>query len=449
MRAPLQTGGKERAGHVTFTWRLGLFFIFNAIAVNALIWAAAPEGFQNTALSESWDVLRGVGGDDSWGPMAAALAHLEQTDGKPLYSAVFFDQGIKFQYPPSALFALEAMLLFGEDRVRTYDEMTFAGLPPVNDLAGWAFLMIIGVASALLLEAGLRRSGVANRFDGAAAIRALLVLAFTLTFYPAAKAFTLGQIQLWINALFALAMVAFVIGGKWTSGILLGVACLMKPHYGLLAIWAGINREWRFAYGCVLAGVIGLVLSVWHYGWMNHLDYLRVLSFMSERGESYHANQSVNGLLNRLASLSGSGDFANAQFDAYGFPPFTPWVYWGTLISSIVMLLGAFLHRTDERTRVVAFALVAASLTIASPIAWEHHYGLLFPVYAFLAGTLAGYSLRLAILAISYIFVSNFIAAFNLLAQTPYNILQSTTLMGGLILLFITHFHFSRMKLEK
>ena len=34
-----------------------------------------------------------------------------------------------------------------------------------------------------------------------------------------------------------------------------------------------------------------------------HIDYLRVLSYMAERGEAYFPNQSVNGLLNRLMSI--------------------------------------------------------------------------------------------------------------------------------------------------
>lgn len=432
-----------RASHVAFTWRLAFFFLFNIGIVNGLIWWLSPGGFQDTVLQQSWDVLRGVGGDDSWGPMAAALGYLSEPGEKPLYSTIFFDQGIKFQYPPSALFALEGMNLFGEDRVRTYDEMVFSGFPPVNDIAGWAFLLVTAMSTAVLLEAGLRKSSGSYALDSTALIRAILVFGFTLTFYPAVKAFTLGQIQLWINAIFALAMVLFVIGGKWTSGALMGAICLMKPHYGLFAIWGSLNREWRFASACAAVGFAGLALSIWHYGWANHTDYLRVLSFMSERGESYHANQSINGLLNRIASLNTSNPSANTQFDAYGFPPYIAWVYWGTMFSSITILLAAFLRKGGTETRVLGFSILAASLTMASPIAWEHHYGVLLPIFAYIAGSLAGSFRKLIILAISYIFVSNYVAGFNMLSQTPFNFLQSYTLAGGLVLLLLTHSLFS------
>ncbi len=446
INAERAAGFGVQLSHAAFTWRLAVFFLFNIAVVNGLIWWLSPGGFQDTVLQQSWDVLRGIGGDDSWGPMAAALGYLEEPGDKPLYAKIFFEQGIKFQYPPSALFALEGMFLFGEEWVRTYDEMVFPGLPPVNDLAGWAFLIITALSSAALLEAGLRKSGKAYAFDIAAIIRIALVFGFTLTFYPAVKAFTLGQIQLWINSIFAAAMLLFVFGNRAASGVAMGLICLMKPHYGLFALWGAINSEWRFAIACVAVGFSGLVLSIWHYGWANHLDYLRVLSFISERGESYYANQSLNGLLNRLASLFAPEQYANAQFDAYGFPPYNPWVYWGTLANSAVILLAAFLRKSSAHKRSFAFSIVAVSLTIASPIAWEHHYGVFLPIFAYIAGRLSGDLRGLTILAISYVFLSNFIAVFNLLAQTPFNIFQSYTLAGGLIFLLLLHLCFSTSK---
>ena len=45
-------------------------------------------------------------------------------------------------------------------------------------------------------------------------LRALVVVGLTLTFYPIVKAFTLGQIQVWINALFALGLLAWAAGWK-------------------------------------------------------------------------------------------------------------------------------------------------------------------------------------------------------------------------------------------
>ena len=36
------------------------------------------------------------------------------------------------------------MLLFGKDRVRTSDDVPFPAGPPINDIVGWAFLLVDG-----------------------------------------------------------------------------------------------------------------------------------------------------------------------------------------------------------------------------------------------------------------------------------------------------------------
>ncbi len=434
------TGVAKAGSQARFTLWLALFLFANVFVINGLIWWLSPGGFQDTALHETWDMLHGKGGDDSWGPMAAALDYLGKPHDKPLYSGVFFDQGIKFQYPPSALFGLKAMLLFGEDRVRVYDDQPFPNCPPINDIAGWTFLLLTALSAAMLLEAGLKRTARIYAFDLWGVIRVLLVFGFTLSFYPVVKAFTLGQIQLWINSIFAVALALFVAGSRTGSGALMGLICLMKPHYALIVLWGALNREWRFAAACVLVGTVGLISSIWVFGWSNHLDYLRVLVFMSEHGESYYANQSINGLLNRIAGLSAPDQYANVNFNAFHFPPYTPWVYWGTLASSLVILATGLLRKSPPADRALSFSIAAVSLTIASPIAWEHHYGVLLPAFALVAGMLADDVRKLVLLAFSYIFVSNFIPAFNLLAETPFNFAQSYTLAGGLLFLLIMHF---------
>jgi hypothetical protein len=433
-----------------FTWLLALFALFNIAAVNGFTAWLSPGGLYDTGLAHSLGVLTGVSGDDSWGPMAAAREHIQEGDPAPLYAEIFFDQGIKFQYPPSALFALEAMTAFGEDRVRISDEMAFPGLPPINDIIGWLFLALAALCSAAILEIALRSAvGRTNyRLDGLALIRVAIVCVLTLTFYPAIKAFTLGQIQLWINSLFAAVLLLFMLGYRSSSGVLTGIICLMKPHYGLFLIWGALNREWRFTAALALTGAAGLVASLFFYGWMNHLDYLSVLSFMSERGESYHANQSINGLLNRIAGLGAPELYANVNFEAYGFPPYTPWVYWMTIASSAVILIAAFLRRSGADSRSLTFALTGLSLTIASPIAWEHHYGVFLPVFALMAGVLIAFPRYLPILAISFVLVSNAFHVLNIFAPTPFNAVQSYTLAGGLILLILMHYSLSSRRIE-
>ena len=67
-------------------------------------------------------------------------------------------------------------------------------------------------------------------------------------------------------------------GRKAGSGFLLGVICLIKPHYGLFLVWAALRREWRFFVVCGVTIFVGLVASVAVYWWANHVDYAKLLA---------------------------------------------------------------------------------------------------------------------------------------------------------------------------
>src|SRR5712692_8270640 len=73
---------------------------------------------------------------------------------------------------------------------------------------------------------------------------------------------------------------------------------------------------------------------------------------------------------------------------------------------------------------------------MASPVAWEHHYGVLLPLYA----ALLPLALRLPTpplvwLAVSYVLTSNYFSVTKLAASTPLNFVQSWILFGALIVL--------------
>jgi hypothetical protein len=210
---------------------------------------------------------------------------------------------------------------------------------------------------------------------------------------------------------------------------------LIKPQYGVLVPWGVLRREWRFVLAAAVTGLAGLAVSLWLFGLANHLDYFRVLSFISRQGESFYANQSVNGLLHRLL---GNGN--NLRWEANAFAPFHLVVYAVTTASSLAFLgLGLFGPRRREgRGSTLDFATAALAATLASPVAWEHHYGILIPLYAVLFGELCRAPRRrwgLALLGISYALTGNFFAVLNRTADTPFNFLQSYMLAGALLAL--------------
>jgi len=188
--------------------------------------------------------------------------------------------------------------------------------------------------------------------------------------------------------------------------------------------------------------VPALVASIALFGLANHLDYLSTLQFLASRGEAFYPNQSVNGLLNRLLLNGDSLTWSGTQFPAY-----QPMIYLGTLLSSAVLILAALFvrGRQTDKGGLLDFMTAALSFTIASPIAWEHHYGILPPIFvallfALLAGRTTGRRWGFwVVLAVSYVLAANFFPITNLAAAGPFNFLQSYLLFAGLATLWLLY----------
>ena len=434
------TGARGNAS-LALTLGLALFLLINAVALNNVLRLVSPEYYSETVLNHTTDVLHAEGCDDSWGIMAYALRYAQSPHTTPLYTEIFFNQRLKFQYPPSSLFAIAGMLwLGGPELVRTVECPDFA-LASVNDVLGWVFILMSAVSAAILLERGLRQTLPGPSSTALIAARSVLVLGLALTFYPIVKAFTLGQIQIWLNGMLALSLLCWATNWKASSGVLVGLMCLVKPHYGLFVLWAVLRREWRFTFACVAAGSFGLLASIASFGWTDNVDYLQVFWFLSQHGEVYYPNQSFNGLLNRVMTLIDPENYDSLGFDDNGFPPFNAWIYTGTVATSLAILSAALLRRGKEGDpdRVFDFCTMALSVTMASPIAWEHHYGIIFPIFAVLLASVIGHRTRLLLLAVSYVVISNFFPIANLLAPTVFNMAQSYLLFAALIVLALLH----------
>jgi hypothetical protein len=195
----------------------------------------------------------------------------------PVYSELYFNRGQRFQYTLSSLFALEGMLhVAGIDYVRTNKHIIYQTLT-INDALGWAFIALGFAATLALIERSLKEAGLEGDTHALAGLRAAAVFGLTLTFYPIVKAYTLGQIQVWINAIFALALFCWATRRSVASGFLIGVVTLIKPHFGLFLAWALLRRAWSFAASFAIVVGIGLAMSVAVYGLANHLDYIRMV----------------------------------------------------------------------------------------------------------------------------------------------------------------------------
>lgn len=374
-------------------------------------------------------------GGDSWNPMLAALDHLRTQPQQPLYAEIFFEQKIKFQYPPTSLLPL----VFLRHIIFRNPEASRADVFPVLVWLSWLSVSITAFFVIRILHHSLTTYAntlVAHTTPGVFFLRCLLIWLITLEFYPVIKAYSLGQIQAFINTMFTILVWCWMHEKKTLAGTLAGIMCLIKPQYTLVLLWGLLRKEQVFTVSLACTAFAGLCLSLWLFGISAHLEYVNVLSFMSKHGETFYPNQSINGLLNRFLA---NGN--NLQWEKHAFAPFNVFVYTGTLMSSIILTLSALFLPTKAtgHGNIFDLSLIFLTSTIASPIAWEHHYGILLPLYAFLFPYLLGKPRigrwKLLYLYISFMLCCNEIPATQLLAETPLNIMQSYLLAGALMLL--------------
>ncbi len=227
------------------------------------------------------------------------------------------------------------------------------------------------LVSALILETALRKffpEGLPS--FGGAGWRFLSMICLGLTYYPLLKGHSLGQIQVFLSMFAVLSFFLHLVGRRALAGACMGLCCLVKPQYGILLLWAILRRNWRFLAGSSVVLVAAALWSAAIYGLGDYASYWKVLKELARHGEPFWANQSLNGLLNRLL-LNGSPTESHPPTLAL----FHPAVYAASTIFAAVVHLASLGGRIVNRDGPAMFWNVCAfsAAAIASPSAWEHH----------------------------------------------------------------------------
>jgi hypothetical protein len=411
------------AARVSVTAKLSpltLWLLVLAAASGPVLDLALAAGGDPTRSSELRRFAAASQGVDSWHPMYQARVHLESQPERPLYPWLFFEQRVKFIYPPTSL------LLF--------DLLPDDALQRALNALSWLCVVASAVASAAILDRALAgsRAAPASAVDRAA--RIAVAAAAGLLFYPILKAYTLGQMQVVVNALFAACLLCWQRERKALAGVLLALMAAVKPHYGVIAVWGALRGERRFAAAAAAAGLALLAVSVLRFGWQAHVDYASVAAHVSRLGEAYWPNQTPNGFLHRLL-----GNGVAGHWDPHVYPPYHAAVHAGTLAAAAALLAVALWPvRGSLRGGCVDLCSAALAATIASPIAWEHHYGVLLPIFAVLLPALLERpqpGRRLAVLAAAFAVAASYVHALVRLTDTPWSVLQSSLLFAALAVL--------------
>ena len=261
-------------------------------------------------------------------------------------------------------------------------------------------------------------------------VAGLAIFIAGVSFYPHVKGYALGQIQTFLTMFFVIACYCWLRGKEAAAGVLLGLMALVKPQYAVVLIWFALRKRFQALGASLIVMVGGFAAGLALFGWREQMKYLDVIEYAGRRGHGYYPNLSFNGLANRLFFNDPS-----LEFDPLKYAPYHPGVYAITLLTSVILIGLALWYPFAPKLRggLADFCAIALASTAASPIAWEHHYGVLFPAFILLAVT-AVTRREWMLLAIAYVLVANSWSPFNAVANIPIlNLLQSVSLAGVLM----------------
>ena len=407
------------------THRLALF-LCGVLLFECLSIAIAPRFHSGSVLKIAKDSLLLRVGNDSWYYMAQGDMAWRQHPNA-IYETAFFQRGVRFIYPPTSL------LLY-----RAWQSARCLRIPPFTAMIIMLLVSLLGTFVLAgefllcLLHAHMKATSTqTERWK----IR-ILVAMLAIVFLPIVNAYRVGQVQTLLTFLLVASVLFWLRGGRIIPAILIGLTCWLKPQMGLFLLWALLRRQWSFALSLCITLLAGLMLSLGVFGWHNTVEYAHLLTYLSRHGDALATNQSLNGLLHRVMHVGSPVTWI------YGYPPYNRTIYLATLFSSsitmaLALVVPALRHITASTTD---FLLFAMATTMASPIAWEHHYGVFFLVFLlWMPEAFRNWKVFFALLAV-YLLMTDTWAPLTPLMFTRWSFLISHVYFGGMILFLWTLF---------
>jgi alpha-1,2-mannosyltransferase len=373
-------------------------------------------------------------GHDSWLPIQNALRYLAENKPEGLYEATYWQSPDQFIYPPPSILFV---------RLTNWPSLLdWMSTESLNQFFRWVFfanaavLVIVFNDFYRVLGAGTASVQPAERLA-----RVLIPLGAVLLFYPLLGGFWVGNIQTGLTFLLLLSLLLWLRGHRGLVGVCLGLVCIFKPNLAPIVLWALLRREYRVVTG-FLCTIIPLgVVSIAIYGIGVHLEYLKLMSYLSSRGESYVDSHSINSMLNR-AVFNGPNlewDGSHSQIRYIG------WIHYATVLSSLCFIAVALVgkRKTSAAGSWLDYAVALLAISLASPVVYGPHLG--FTIALIMMAGLMLLRARPAPfwavfgLALSYFLMANELKFTDALAETPFNFLQSYRLFGAIILLAILY----------
>jgi hypothetical protein len=359
-------------------------------------------------------------GTDSWEPMLKSLDYFHAHPESPIYEARLYDTLIYSLVSLLPLAALERLGITGDRMLR------------LLAWSSWLAVWFVGGISARLASRLLSRKGA--KLSAASIISIFVACIF---FYPLLKGYTLGNAQTFLTLGFTLLIYLWSTGREKSSGVVVAALAMVKPQYVLILLWMAVRKRWgAFWSGTIFAAVM-FSISIMVFGWRNNLGYLPVLAGLSHKAQSHYANQSMFGTLNRMVF---NGE--NLDYHPYVYTSYVPWIYYATVASSLFLAgLALFYPWGKFRGTTADIANMGIVSVAASPMAWEHHYGIVFPIFVWLWFSYGCWEQRRTwLLGTSFFLCGSWLSVTTFLASKPgLNLLQSYIYFGALLLMFLLY----------
>lgn len=403
-----------------------LLFVCLVVSFECLVIAVAPRLHSGSVLKIAKDSILLRVRVDSWFDMAQGDLAWRQRPAA-IYENVFFRRGIRFIYPPTSLLLYRACFAaryFHGNPFSAFKLLLLASLLGTSFLAAEFF-------SLLLPSSTVENFTAVERWTIRLSIALLIYI-----FLPLINGYFLGQIQTLITFMLVLSALYWLRGRQLTAGIAIGLTCLLKPQMMLFLVWGILRRRWNFTISLGVTLLLGAALSVAVFGWHNTIEYAAVLRYLARHGDALFTNQSLNGMLHREMHVGSPVTWV------YGYPPYNRTIYLATLISSALFLAVALAIPTIRKVTGTTsdFLIFAMAAIMASPIAWEHHYGIFFLVFLlWMPRAFDRWPVFFTLLGIYLLMTDNW-APVTLLMYTPWTFLISHVFFGGMILFFWTVF---------
>lgn len=412
---------RKASSALTHDKRLLLFVVASLLLANVVQWGVCrvlglgnPGGLKDLVLAfthvTQWT--------DSWRPMMTSLDAFRANPSQPIYAAKLYDTLI---YPLASLLPMVLLRKLG---------LNDAAMLQVLAVASWLAVLGVVAVSILLARRLLRDRGAALMWPSILAI----VLA-VMGCYPLLKGYALGNAQTFLSLGFVVMLYLWTADRERSAGVVAALLTMVKPQFVLLLVWMAVRRRWGAMWAFIACAMVVMAASIAVFGWHNNLDYIAVLAGLSHKAQSHFANQSMFGTINRMIF---NGE--NIGYTPYVYTPYIPWVYCVTVLTAL-LIVGAALAFPWGRLRGSTADIAAMGLAsvAASPMAWEHHYGIVVGIFVWVWFAYGCWQRKSPwLLGLAFFLTMNFLAATNLLAdRRGWNVLQSYMYFGALLLLVV------------